>query len=229
MAVTDDAVEKLRSMILEGTLRPGDRLPKEADLAAKLGLSRNSLREAVRALSMVHILDVRQGDGTYVSSLAADSLVEALSFILEFHQDASVLEILDVRRVLEPAVCARAARWATDDDIARLEEILAKSTPESPVDDLVEADLEFHRTIAQSCGNPLLASLNDSLSGPTQRARIWRGMTQQGALERTLQEHAAIFDAIRRRDAEVASAWAAVHTAGVEEWLRANLIRQSDE
>lgn len=229
MAVTDDAVEKLRAMIVEGTLRPGDRLPKEADLAAELGLSRNSLREAVRALSMVRILDVRQGDGTYVSSLAPDSLVEALSFILEFHQDASVLELLEVRRVLEPAICARAARLASADDIVELEVILAKSTPQSSVDDLVDADLEFHRTIAHSCGNPVLASLNESLSGPTQRARIWRGMTQEGALERTLREHAAILDAIRQHDAEVAGAWATVHIGGVEDWLRANLTGRPDE
>ena len=223
MAVTDDAVERLREMILEGTLKPGDRLPKEADLAASLGLSRNSLREAVRALAMVRILDVRQGDGTYVSSLAADSLVEALSFIIEFHHDASVLELLEVRRVLEPAVCARAARLATDDDIRDLEAVLAKSTASSPVDDLVNADLEFHHTIAKCCGNPVLASFAESLSGPTQRARIWRGMTEEGAMERTLREHAAILDAIRRHDAEIAAAWAAVHIGGVENWLRENL------
>jgi len=223
MAVTDDAVEKLRAMILEGTLKPGDRLPKEADLAATLGLSRNSLREAVRALSMVRILDVRQGDGTYVSSLAADSLVEALTFILEFHRDASVLELLEVRRILEPAVCARAATLATEDDIQALEVVLAKSSASSPVDDLVNADLEFHHTIAKCCGNPVLASLSESLSGPTQRARIWRGMTEEGALERTLREHAAILAAIRRHDAEIAAAWAAVHIGGVADWLRENL------
>ncbi|HYU67139.1 MAG TPA: GntR family transcriptional regulator, partial [Jatrophihabitantaceae bacterium] len=95
MAVTDEAIEKLREMIVSGRLKPGDRLPREADLATSLGLSRSSLREAVRALSLVRILDVRQGDGTYVSSLAADSLLDALSFIVEFHHDASVLELLE--------------------------------------------------------------------------------------------------------------------------------------
>src|SRR5262245_48960983 len=69
MAVTDEAIEKIKGMIVSGALRPGDRLPKESELAADLGLSRNSLREAVRALSLIRILDVRQGDGTYVTSL----------------------------------------------------------------------------------------------------------------------------------------------------------------
>jgi DNA-binding transcriptional regulator YhcF (GntR family) len=73
------AIEKLKDMIVSGRLRPGQRLPREADLAASLGLSRSSLREAVRALSVMRILDVRQGDGTYVSSLAPDSLLEVLS------------------------------------------------------------------------------------------------------------------------------------------------------
>lgn len=223
MAVTDEAIEKLRAMIVSGQLRPGDRLPREADLANTLGLSRNSLREAVRALSLVRILDVRQGDGTYVSSLAADSLLEALNFIVEFHRDASVLELLEVRRILEPAASARAAVLISAPSIDHLAEILDRANADSPVEDLVKADVEFHRAIAGAAGNSVLASLIESLSAPTQRARVWRGMTQEGALQRTLDEHRAIFDAIARHDAEMARTWATVHVAGVEEWLRSAL------
>jgi GntR family transcriptional repressor for pyruvate dehydrogenase complex len=223
MAVTDEAIEKLRAMIVSGELRPGDRLPREADLATTLGLSRNSLREAVRALSLVRILDVRQGDGTYVSSLAADSLLEALNFIVEFHHDASVLELLEVRRILEPAASARAAVLITAPTIDQVAEILGRANADSPVEDLVKADVEFHRAIALAAGNSVLASLIESLSAPTQRARVWRGMTQEGALQRTLDEHQAIFDAITRRDPEMARTWATVHVAGVEEWLRSAL------
>ena len=70
VAVTDEAIERIKSMIVSGELQPGDRLPREDELAAELGLSRSSLREAVRALALVRILDVRQGDGTYVTSLS---------------------------------------------------------------------------------------------------------------------------------------------------------------
>jgi FolB domain-containing protein len=87
VAVTDEAIEKIKAMITSGALRAGDRLPREADLAADLGLSRSSLREAVRALSLVNILDVRRGDGTYVTSLEPRLLLEALSFIVDFHRD----------------------------------------------------------------------------------------------------------------------------------------------
>jgi GntR family transcriptional repressor for pyruvate dehydrogenase complex len=223
VAVTDEAIEKLKGMIVAGTLRPGDRLPREADLATSLGLSRSSLREAVRALSLVRILDVRQGDGTYVSSLAADTLLDALSFIVEFHHDGSVLELLEVRRILEPAASARAATRIDDEALAALEEILGRSTVDSPVEDLVKNDLEFHRAIAVASGNSVLASLIESLSGPTQRARVWRGITQEDALARTLAEHRAIFGAIRAHDPELARTWATVHIAGVEDWIRTTL------
>jgi GntR family transcriptional repressor for pyruvate dehydrogenase complex len=223
VAVTDEAIEKLREMIVSGRLKPGDRLPREADLATSLGLSRSSLREAVRALSLVRILDVRQGDGTYVSSLAADSLLDALSFIVEFHHDASVLELLEVRRILEPAASARAAVRIDDASLASLEEILDRSTPDSAVEELVRNDVEFHRAIAVASGNTVLASLIESLSGPTQRARVWRGITQEGALARTLAEHRSIFGAIRAHDPELARTWATVHIAGVEDWIRTTL------
>jgi len=223
VAVTDEAIEKLREMIVSGRLKPGDRLPREADLATSLGLSRSSLREAVRALSLVRILDVRQGDGTYVSSLAADSLLDALSFIVEFHHDASVLELLEVRRILEPAASARAAVQIDDTSLASLEVILDRSTPDSAVEELVRNDVEFHRAIAVASGNTVLASLIESLSGPTQRARVWRGITQEGALARTLAEHRSIFGAIRAHDPELARTWATVHIAGVEDWIRTTL------
>src|SRR5438132_13365839 len=75
--VTHDAIEQIRELVASGEWGPGTRLPREADLAAQLGLSRNSLREAVRALSLIRVLEVRQGDGTYVSSLAPDLLLES--------------------------------------------------------------------------------------------------------------------------------------------------------
>jgi GntR family transcriptional regulator, transcriptional repressor for pyruvate dehydrogenase complex len=223
MAVTDEAIEKIKAMIVSGQLRPGQKLAREADLAERLGLSRSSLREAVRALSLVRILDVRQGDGTYVSSLAADSLLEALTFIVEFHQDASVLELLEVRRILEPAASARAALLIDEAELAGLDALLDRISPESSVDELVDNDLEFHRRVAAAGGNSVLSSLIESLSGPTQRARVWRGLTQEGALQRTLLEHRAILGAMRRRDPELARTWSTVHVAGVEEWLRSTL------
>ncbi|MEV5547088.1 FadR/GntR family transcriptional regulator [Streptomyces sp. NPDC052309] len=223
MAVTDEAIEKIKAMIVSGALRPGDRLPKESELAAELGLSRNSLREAVRALSLTRILDVRQGDGTYVSSLDPQLLLEALSFVVDFHRDDTVLEFLAVRRILEPAATALAAPRISEAQLDELDARLDALGDEPSVEELVACDLEFHRGIVRNSGNSVLCSLLDGLSGPTTRARVWRGLTQRDAVGRTLHEHRAILGALRDRDAEAARSWATVHIASVEQWLRACL------
>ncbi|PKV84801.1 FadR/GntR family transcriptional regulator [Streptomyces sp. TLI_146] len=223
MAVTDEAIEKIKEMIVSGALRPGDRLPKESELAAELGLSRNSLREAVRALSLIRILDVRQGDGTYVTSLDPQLLLEAMSFVVDFHRDDTVLEFLAVRRILEPAATAMAAARIEDAELDALAAQLDALGPDPSVEELVACDLEFHRGIVRSAGNSVLCSLLDGLSGPTTRARVWRGLTQEDAVARTLHEHRAILAALRARDAETARAWATVHIASVEQWLRSTL------
>ncbi|MCW2871383.1 FadR/GntR family transcriptional regulator [Actinacidiphila oryziradicis] len=223
MAVTDEAIEKIKGMIVSGALRPGDRLPKESELAAELGLSRNSLREAVRALSLIRILDVRQGDGTYVTSLDPQLLLEALSFVVDFHRDDTVLEFLAVRRILEPAATAIATTLISEAALDALDAQLEALGLRPSVEELVACDLEFHRGIVQATGNSVLCSLLDGLSGPTTRARVWRGLTQEDATNRTLFEHRAILGALRDRDAEAARSWATVHIASVEQWLRSTL------
>ena len=220
MALTDEAIDKIKEMIVSGAFGPGDRLPKEADLAERLGLSRNSLREAVKALSIIKVLDVRQGDGTYVTSLSPDLLLESLSFVVDFHRDDTVLQFLEVRRILEPAATALASRRMNDAEIAKLQRVLDELGSSPSVEALVANDLEFHRAIASGSGNAALCSLIDGLSGPTTRARIWRGLTQEGAVDKTREQHQAIVDAIAAREPELARSWATVHIAGVEEWLR---------
>ncbi|MDF5756407.1 FadR/GntR family transcriptional regulator [Spongiactinospora sp. TRM90649] len=220
MAVTDAAIGRIKQMIVSGELAPGDRLPKEADLAERLGLSRNSLREAVRALALIHVLDVRQGDGTYVTSLEPHLLLDAMSFVIDFHRDDTVLHFFQVRRILEPAATELAATLMTPSDVEELREILASLPAEPTVAELVANDLAFHRRIAAGAGNPVLSSLIESISGPTTRARGRRGLTEERALEKTVEQHAAICDAIAARRPEIARSWATVHIAGVEDWLR---------
>ncbi len=221
--VTDEAIEKIKAMIVSGELGPGSKLPKEADLAERLGLSRNSLREAVKALSLIRVLDVRQGDGTYVTSLQPQLLLDTLGFVVDFHQDDTVLEFLEVRRILEPAAAAMAARVMPDEDIAALREVLDDLAEDASLEELIANDFAFHRAIAVGSGNTVLCSLIEGLSGPTARARTWRGVTEEGAVERTRQQHRAIFEAIAGRRPDLAHSWATVHVAGVEQWLRDTL------
>lgn len=223
MAVTDEAILRIKEMILAGELAPGDRLPPEKELSERLGLSRSSLREAVKALEVIRVLDVRRGDGTYVTSLEPRLLLEAMSFVVDLHDDQSVLEIFAVRRILEPAASALAARNADEDDLARLREVLEGVDHATDVEGLVAHDLEFHRGIADATGNSYLAGLIDSLSSHTVRARIWRGITQEDAVGRTLEEHHAILEAITTGDGELAAALTVAHVSGVEQWLRSAL------
>src|SRR3954447_4833758 len=156
-------------MITSGELGPGDRLPREADLADRLGLSRNSLREAVRALSMINVLDVRRGDGTYVTSLDPGLLLDAMSFVVDFHRDDTVLQFFEVRRILEPAATALAAERMSVADVGKLQVLLDELSTTPSVEALVANDLEFHRRIASGAGNAVLCSLIDGLSAPTTR------------------------------------------------------------
>lgn len=221
MAVTDDAIEKIKQMIITGRFGPGQRLPREADLAAELGLSRSSLREAVRALSLVNVLEVRRGDGTYATSLEPSLLMETMSFVTEFSRDDAVLQFLEVRRVLEPAATALAATRMPEADLAELAAGLGCTGAETTVEQFAEADVEFHRKIASGSGNPILASLAESIPIPTVRTRIWRRVTEPGMLQRVQDEHRAIYGAIARRDPDLARSWATAHIAGIESRLRA--------
>jgi GntR family transcriptional regulator, transcriptional repressor for pyruvate dehydrogenase complex len=223
MALTDEAIDKIKDMILAGELRPGDRLPKEPDLALRLGLSRNSLREAVRALSLMRVLDVRQGDGTYVTSLEPDVLLDAMKFVLDFHHGGTILQLFEVRRILEPAAVAIAAMRMSETEITELKSVLDSATIDLPADRFVELDTEFHRRLAAGSGNGVLVSMLDGLVSQTMRVRIWRGLTQQGALQRAMTEHQMIYEGVANHNPDVARAWATVHIAGVEEWLRSSL------
>jgi DNA-binding FadR family transcriptional regulator len=223
MSVTERAIEDIKAMIIRGELAAGDRLPKEADLAIRLGLSRNSLREAVRALTLARILEARQGDGTYVTSLEPSMLLEPLTFMAEFHQDRTLLQVLEVRRVLEAATAALAAQYITDDELAELRKVVEAMDACETVEAFVANDLEFHRQIGAASRNPVLASVLDSFSTPMSRARVWRGVTQANAIDQTKAQHAALYDALANHRPDVARAIATAHIAGVEAWLESAL------
>lgn len=221
--VTEDAIDKIRERIVTGSWGPGARLPRESELAAELGLSRNSLREAVRALSQLRVLEVRQGDGTYVSSLEPGLLLESTGFISHLLLGETELELYEVRRILEAAVAALAAGRIDAHEKAELAQSLARMREARNVQELVEADVAFHAVIAKAAGNAVLTSLLASLATRTMRARLWHGREADGALDETREEHRRIYDAIMAGDPELARATAMAHIASSERWLRGQL------
>lgn len=223
MSVTDKAISRIKQMIQSGELAPGDRLPPEQELSERLGLSRSSMREAVKALATMRVLDVRRGDGTYVTSLRPSLLIETMSFVLDFHTDSAVMEVFEARSLLEPGIASMAAKRATDDHIAAMEQHLATIDETAETDDLVTHDLEFHRLVAEATGNDYLVSLIEGIGSQTWRARVWRGVTESNAVARTLDEHRLILQSIRDHDEDVARAAMTLHISGAERWISAGL------
>jgi DNA-binding FadR family transcriptional regulator len=221
--VTEGAIDKIRERIVSGAWGPGDRLPRESELAAELGLSRNSLREAVRALSQMRVLEVRQGDGTYVSSLEPGLLLESTGFISHLLLGETEVELYEVRRILEAAAASLAAGRIDQHERAELAASLHRMREARNVEELVEADVAFHAVIAKAAGNQVLASLLASLATRTMRARLWHGREAEGALDETREEHQRIYDAILAGDPELSRATAMAHIASSERWLKGQL------
>src|SRR3954454_472313 len=174
MKLAEEAVLSIKEMIVAGRLGPGDRLPNEEQLRTELGISRNSLREAVRALSVMKVLDVRQGDGTYVTSLSPDLLLAGVALVADLLADPWILEAFEVRRLLEPAATAIAAERADSRQIGLLRRALETMEAAQTSEDLNQSDEAFHRVIVNATGNATLSSLIENLWGRTIRARVWR-------------------------------------------------------
>src|SRR4051794_17558070 len=192
MALTDDAITTLRNMIQSGELPPGSRLPPENQLAAQMGLSRSGVREAVKVLESARVLDVRRGDGTYVTSLAPRLLLEGVGFAVELLQGETLLEVMEVRRLLEPAATGLAGMRATEgqlEELAALLEQMQEAAGDAEL--LMRADVAFHRAVVAATGNETLTSLLDGLSGRTVRARVWRGLVDGNVTQATIDEHKA--------------------------------------
>jgi GntR family transcriptional repressor for pyruvate dehydrogenase complex len=226
MSLTDKAIARIRELIQSGELAPGSKLPPEAQLAAQLGLSRNLMREAVKALAVARVLEVRRGDGTYVTSLQPDLLLGGLGGAVELLQaDAgTLLDLMEVRRLFEPVATGLAATRIGDRDLAEVEQHLdGMRQAKDDVEVLNRHDAAFHRAVIAATGNETLVTLLEGISSRTVRARIWRGLVDGDAAGRTLAEHEAIHAALVARDGPLAQAAALVHVSNTERWLREHL------
>jgi GntR family transcriptional repressor for pyruvate dehydrogenase complex len=227
--VTERGITKIRDLIIAGELGPGSRLPPEHELAAQLKLSRNTAREAVRALVTARVLDVRRGDGTYVTSLKPDLLLEGIGFAVDLMQDDTWLEVLEVRRYLEPAAVALAATRIDQPALEALEACLGRMRAADGLEELVVHDAEFHNRVAAAGGNQTLAALLEGLSSKTLRARVWRGIIDGEVAEQTVAQHTDIFTALRAGDPNLAQAAAVVHVLTTETWFRRVLASRNDD
>jgi DNA-binding FadR family transcriptional regulator len=223
LSQTDVVVEGIKRMILDGALTPGQRLPVEADLASELGVSRGPLREAVRALSLMGVLETRQGAGTYVTALDSSLLLAPMGFLVDLQPGDDSADLHAVRRVLETEAAGLAALHIEQEQLRAAQAALDSAAgvdgaaPEAHA--FVEADLRFHQVIGQASGNPVLAALIQAFAGRTARARVQRAIADEGALARTAAEHAMILAALRAHDPDRARVRMANHLLSVEDFL----------
>jgi GntR family transcriptional repressor for pyruvate dehydrogenase complex len=225
MSLTDEAISRIRELVRSGRFPAGAKLPAEHELTVELGMSRSPVREAVKALAVAGVLDVRRGDGTYVTSLAPSLLLAGLGSAVELMQGNTLLELMEVRRLLEPAATAVAAGRISQADLAVVHEHLeAMRAAADDVELLNFHDAAFHHAVAAATGNEALTALLDGISSRTMRARVWRGMTDNNAAPLTLAQHTAIYEALAEGDAATAHATALIHVGTSERWLREHMV-----
>lgn len=218
MSVTTRAIESIRAMIRAGELRPGDRLPPEQELADRLGVSRGSLREAVRALSQISVLDVRRGDGTYVTSLAPAELLSGLSFAMELLQTHQVDEVLEVRRMLFPAATALAAQRVTTEQLAAMHTVVDELEAATDPAGVARLQREFQRLVGAATGNETLSSILMAIQSRDENLRrAWLTSSKRRAV--ALAHDRMLLDAFERRDSEMARSIATVRVDTREQWI----------
>jgi len=220
---TDVVIQRIKSMITRGELQAGSRLPVEKDLAVELAVSRGSLREGVRALAIMGVLETRQGDGTYVTSLSPDVLLAAMSFMVDLQSPRNAVHLQSVRRVLETEAAARAALLISDEQLQQAADALATSAAagEDNFDSAMNADIEFHRLVAEASGNPVLAALIAGLSSHTMRTRTYRTLSGAAALREAHANHSAILAELVDHNPEGARIRMASHLLIIEEHMDA--------
>jgi GntR family transcriptional repressor for pyruvate dehydrogenase complex len=226
MSQTDVVISGVKDMLSTRRLKPGDRLPIEKDLAAELQVSRGSLREGVRALSTMGILETRQGAGTFVTNLEPAALLTAMEFWVGLQDGERANQVHTVRRALETEAAAAAATSISDQQLREAEVLLErahKAIGATPIDHNVamQCDIEFHRLIAGASRNHVLAALIETVSTKTIRGRMWRSLHDNEGLLATHREHLEILDALRRHDAERARTRMANHLYAVEDYVSA--------
>ena len=210
-----DVVQQIREVVREGTLKPGDRLPPERELAEQLHVSRSSLREAMRTLELQGLVVSRPGAGTFISTESSDSMMDAIVAYLTNGQNA-LKDAFEMRRLLEPQIAALAAERATPEDIQRMEEILAQQVAQIARGETgAESDTAFHFALAEGTHNSALVKVVSAIVDILCQSRE-QPLQAPGRPQRSLASHRYILDMIQQGDREGAMEAMEHHISVVE-------------
>ena len=213
ISISEEIAKQIMDLISNGDLKPGEHLPSERELCINFGASRSSLREALRCLSIVGVLNARVGEGTSVAVDGGKFLRKIIEWrlITERHD---IENLLEVRIALEGVSAANTALHGSPEDIEKLRKILARMKKALKDEKAFAAlDLEFHVTLANASGNILISDLISLIRSQLVRA-LHKVLILPHALPLTHKEHTAIFEAIERHDAEAAREAMHVHLEG---------------
>jgi GntR family transcriptional repressor for pyruvate dehydrogenase complex len=214
-ALPDQIAARLIDLITERQLKAGDRLPPERELAATMGVSRSSLREALRALAMLGVAEMRHGDGTYLTALAPDTLMRPVGLVLAL-SDSGLAELFEARKLVEPGLAALAAERideAAAEELVRCAEASAAAAEDPEA--FMWADIELHGLIARAASNAVLKALLDSIAGMAIASRRRTGRLAAVRAQTPI-DHREIVAAIAGHDPEGAHAAMLRHLENVE-------------
>jgi GntR family transcriptional repressor for pyruvate dehydrogenase complex len=213
----EQILQQIEDAILKGTLKPGDQLPAERELAQQFGVSRTAVREAVKALREKGLVEAYSGRGTFVTDGTSQAVRQSLDLMMKIGQPEGSTHLAEVRAILEPEIAALAAIRAEEQDIATMREAVAvMDRSGSDGDAFIEADLDFHLALAEGAANPLILSLIDSIVGLLREQRM-RVFKVAGGPERGQFHHKRILEAVERRDSEKAREAMRAHLQQVRE------------
>jgi GntR family transcriptional repressor for pyruvate dehydrogenase complex len=211
--VVDDIVERLVKLIINEGLKPGDQLIPERELMARLAVSRSSLREAIKALCALGVLEIKRGTGTFIGYGDSSMLTKPLFWGLFLNQN-SVQQVIEARGVMEMALAGWAAQRATDEELATIGQLLEQlEQSQSDMASYIENDLAFHLAIARASHNVMLTNI---LAMFQNVLRVWMEITykEDPSTTESMEQHRAIYAAVQARDAAAARAAMADHTSG---------------
>jgi GntR family transcriptional repressor for pyruvate dehydrogenase complex len=211
-------VQQIEQWILDGSMKPGDQLPGEHDLAQQFGVSRTAVREAARTLTEKGLIQPLSGRGTFVTHGMSQVMRQSLDLVARLGQPDGCEHLGEVRNILEPHIAALAAVRREPQHLRSMQEAFEAMdrSLQSP-GGYIEADLEFHLALAEAAGNPLILSLLDSIVGLLREERI-RLFQIKGAPERSQVHHQRILEAIERREPDAARQAMSAHLQEVRKF-----------
>lgn len=220
--IYEEIVEQIRQLIQDGELQPGDKLLSERELSERLKVSRASVREALSALELMGLIEIKPGDGTFIRKTNVDSIIGPMALILSMEKD-TVFELLEVRKVLEVEAAGLAAERASQEELAAMNEALEQMRSDLDQLQLGEAaDHQFHYAIANATRNSILQRLMNTISDTmkkTLRSSRERLYVTPGTPEKLYDEHRQIYEAIAAHDSKSARKSMYEHLVGVEKQM----------